>query len=175
MHSMPLEAKAGGLGTMFPLVDFTHAGAAMSYTQRSQVFRRHGEWWDTAHSGDEVALRWMGTSAPENSSLGPLLSLRRRAQGEPTLGSALACVEAANAAALAVRRRLQACTPEGALRQRLLHAGVPEDAVTPARVATLLSALRRHVPRDMAVSCVKVIANGVATTRRMGEREAPCF
>lgn len=87
-----------------------HACTAISYIQRSQVFRRLDEWWDTAHSGDEVTLRWSGMSATDNYSLGPLLSLGRRAQGEPTLASALVGAEAANATGLPVRRWLQAKT-----------------------------------------------------------------
>lgn len=179
MHSMPLEvcaaAKTGGVGTVFPRVGTTHVSAAIGFIQRTHVLGRLERWWDTAHSRDKVVLRWMGTQAMASRSLAPLLALRRRAQGEPTMANALAGTETPGAVALAVRRWLQALTPDDALRQRLLRAGLPVDEVTPSRSAALITALRRCIPRGMATAAIKVICNAAVTTRRMGERGAPSF
>lgn len=50
---------------------------------------------------------------------------------------------------------------------------VAGEEATLVRAAELFLAVRRHVPRDMAVACVGVVANVVATTRlHVGERHA---
>lgn len=75
--------------------------------RRSQVFDVLERGWDESHSTQEVSLRWMGTPAEESTTMGPLLPLRRRIDGDPDVDHALTRATSAGETALAVRRWLQ--------------------------------------------------------------------
>lgn len=114
-----------------------------------------------------------GPQAAESASLGPLLARRRRARGDPGVDQASQVATSAGAAAVAVRIWLRAHSPEDLLVHKLGRSGVPVGGISSEQAAALIGILRRRIPRDLAITAVKVVSNAVAATRRMGEAGAP--